>query len=383
AILSTDHILRSISSGLLAVDRKGRIALFNRAAERITGLDGRAVGGRRLDEVFESVSPPLVTLLRGILGGWDGVLRQETTLVSASGEVVPIGLSASPLRDESGEVAGVVSIFQDLTEVRRMEEHVRHVDRLAAIGELSAGIAHEIRNPLATISGSIQVLQSDLPVEGENARLFELIVRESDRLHRIVEDFLSFARTGPLERGPVEVADLLSELRDVTYNHPKKGAGVELLFPPPPARYVLRADGEQLRRALLNLIVNAFEAMGDSGTLIVSVRSVGSFQASPEDYPMAALEVSVSDTGPGIGAHARTELFRPFFTTKKGGVGLGLALAQKIVVSHNGKIEVASGEKGTVFSVLLPWEGAIRRPGADTEGNNAECAVIGGGRGNG
>jgi two-component system sensor histidine kinase PilS (NtrC family) len=369
ASMNTDQILRSLSSGLLTVDGRGHVALFNRAAEKITGLESGTIVGRNFETVFETVSPPLVTLLRGILTGWGDVLRQETTLLSAAGEIVPIGLSASPLHDEEGEVVGVVSIFQDLTDVRRMEEHVRHVDRLAAIGELSAGIAHEIRNPLATISGSIQVLQTDLTVGGENERLFELIVRESDRLHRIVEDFLSFARTGPLERGPVDVAALLDEVSDVVTNHPKRAEGIELRFEPPPIRFELRADEEQLRRVFLNLVVNAFEAMGERGRLTVAAQAVDAFQASPGDYPVGAVAISVTDTGAGIGEHARAELFRPFFTTKKGGVGLGLPLAQKIVVSHNGKIEVRSGEKGTTFTVYLPWDGAVHRSNetSDTE----------------
>ncbi|MFH1680751.1 MAG: ATP-binding protein [Candidatus Eisenbacteria bacterium] len=356
ASLNTDQILRSLSSGLLTVDRDGRIGHFNRAAERITGLESENVFARPFEEVLEKASPPLVTLLRGILSGWDGVLRQETTLVSASGEVVPIGVSATPLRDEKGGVAGVVAIFQDLTDVRKMEEHVRHVDRLAAIGELSAGIAHEIRNPLATISGSIQVLQGDLPVEGENCRLLELIVRESDRLHRIVEDFLSFARTGPTEQRPVDLVGLLEEIRDLVANHPKRNPGVEVRFENAEERCMVRGDGEQLRRVFLNLVVNAFEAMGEKGTLTVRVRPVLAFQASPEDYPVSAVAVSVSDTGPGIGPRERAELFRPFFTTKKGGVGLGLALAQKIVVSHRGKIDVFGENGGTTFTVLLPRE---------------------------
>jgi len=364
ACLNTDQIVGSLSSGLLTVDEAGRIVHFNRTAEKITGLEARTVLGRPFEEDLEKASPPLVTLLRGILSGWGDVLRQETTLVSASGEMVPIGMSASPLRDETGNVAGVVCIFQDLTDVRRMEEHVRHVDRLAAIGELSAGIAHEIRNPLATISGSVQVLQAELSVGGENARLLEIVVRESDRLHRIVEDFLSFARTGPTERRPVDITALLEEIRDLAAAHPKRGSGVTIRFDPPGERFTVRGDAEQLRRVLLNLVTNALEAMGERGTLAVRTQAVRAFQASPENDPVSAVALSVSDTGPGIGARARADLFRPFFTTKKGGVGLGLPLAQKIVVSHQGKIDVRSDHEGTTFTVLLPREETAVRSGA-------------------
>lgn len=374
--LNTDQILRSLSSGLLTADRRGRIVNFNRAAERITGLESRMVTGQSFETVLGEVSPPLVTLLRGILSGWDDVLRQETTLRSRAGELVPIGMSASPLRDEEGENAGVVCIFQDLTEVRRMEEHIRGVDRLAAVGELSAGIAHEIRNPLATISGSIQVLLGELRVEGENQRLLELVVRESDRLHRIVEDFLDFARTGPIEARPVDLTTLLEEIRDLTENHPKRGLRTEVRVEAAGPRYEIDADAEQLRRAFLNLAVNAFEAMGDAGTVTLRVGALRSYQSSPGDTPGRAVTVEIRDTGPGIPEGRGEELFRPFFTTKKGGVGLGLALAQKVAVAHRGKIEVGGDHRGASFTVILPWEGAVVRERAAGEPRGPEEEVL-------
>ncbi|MFH1277447.1 MAG: ATP-binding protein [Candidatus Eisenbacteria bacterium] len=374
--LNTDQILRSLSSGLITVDRRGMIVNFNRAAERITGLETRMVTGRQFERVLEEVSPPLVTLLRGILSGWEDVLRQETTLRSLAGSVVPIGMSASPLRDEEGRNAGVVCIFQDLTEVRRMEDHIRSVDRLAAVGELSAGIAHEIRNPLATISGSIQVLLGELRMEGENQRLLDLVVRESDRLHRIVEDFLDFARTGPIEARPVDLVALLEEIRDMTANHPKRAAGTTVRVEAPGRRPEIAADAEQLRRAFLNLAVNAFEAMGNSGTLTFRVGFLRSYQSSPGDTPGEAVVVEVRDTGPGIPDGRGEELLRPFFTTKKGGVGLGLALAQKVVVAHRGRIEVGGDARGAAFTVILPWDGAVVREREAGESTGPAEAVL-------
>ncbi len=374
--LYTDQILRSLSSGLLTVDQGGNIVHFNHAAERITGLESPSVIGRRYDAVLEEVSPPLVTLLRGILSGWKELLRQETTLRSLAGGVLPIGMSASALKNEEGESAGVVCIFQDLTEVRRIEEHVRSVDRLAAVGELSSGIAHEIRNPLATISGSIQVLRAELVVEGENRRLLDLVVRESDRLHNIVEEFLDFARIGPIRRDRVNVNELITEIIGALPNHPRRGAGVEVLFEKPGIEYGLIGDEEQLRRVFLNLIVNAFDAVGKEGIVTVHIRPVDSFQASADDRPSEALEITVRDTGPGVDPEMEKEIFRPFFTTKPGGVGLGLALAQKIVVSHGGKIDMRSDAKGTTFSVTLPREDSVSGPGSPDEERSVEALAF-------
>jgi len=374
--LNTDQILRSLSSGLLTVDQGGNVVHFNHAAERITGIESSSVIGRRYDAVLEEVSPPLVTLLRGILSGWKELLRQETTLRSPAGGVLPIGMSASALKNEEGESAGVVCIFQDLTEVRRIEEHVRSVDRLAAVGELSSGIAHEIRNPLATISGSIQVLRAELAVEGENRRLLDLVVRESDRLHNIVEEFLDFARTGPTNRDRVNVNELITEIIGALPNHPRRGAGVEVRFEKPGIEYGLIGDEEQLRRVFLNLIVNAFDAVGKKGIVTVHIRPVDSFQASADDRPSEAIEITVRDTGPGVDPEMEKEIFRPFFTTKPGGVGLGLALAQKIVVSHGGKIDMRNDAKGTTFSVTLPREDSVSGPGSPDEEKSVEALAF-------
>ncbi|MBN1826269.1 MAG: PAS domain S-box protein [Candidatus Eisenbacteria bacterium] len=356
--LDTDQILRSLSSGLLTVDREGRVVHFNRAAEQIAGLSACAVSARPCRAVFENLSPALAEMVEGIRDGGAAVARRETDLITPFGDVVPIGVSASALHDEKGGTAGVVAIFQDLTDVRKMEEQIRHADRLAAVGELSAGIAHEIRNPLATISGSIQVLQGELDVTGENRRLLELIVRESDRLHRIVEEFLDFARNRPLGRARIDLTAFLEDLVENLRAHPKVGPGVRVLLRSERPGAELAADEELLRSIFLNLTVNGAEAMGGKGELVVEVGEVEDFRSAPDSGPDRAIAVRVTDKGPGVSEEVRRNLFRPFFTTKKGGVGLGLAMAQKAALSHNGKIECTSGPEGTTFTVYLPWDGA-------------------------
>lgn len=356
--LDTDQILRSLSSGLMTVDRYGRIMNFNRAAEEICGIKSDHVIGKSYEDAFGQFAPEMIALINGILSGGESALRQETNLVSLSGEIIPLGVSVSALRDVEGENAGVVAIFQNLTEVRKMEEQIRHADRLAAVGELSAGIAHEIRNPLATISGSIQVLKSELPVEGENKRLLELVVRESDRLHRIIEEFLEFARIRPARQVRVDFRMLIEGIIDQLPDHPKMRENVRIhLQPDIPSAEVL-ADEELIRTVFLNLAINGMEAMNGGGDLTIGVREVESFRGSPDAAPTRALAVRIEDTGEGIPDENRKELFNPFFTTKKGGTGLGLSMAQKIVLRHNGKIELESGPWGSAFTVYLPWDGA-------------------------
>jgi len=295
-------------------------------------------------------------MVEDILGTGADVRRREIIVVGASGEPVPVGVSASALKSDSGGLAGVVAIFQDLTDVRRMEAQIRHADRLAAIGELSAGIAHEIRNPLATISGSIQVLQAELPVEGEQVRLLGLIVKESDRLHRIVEDFLDFARTGPAHRAKVNIGAILEEQVRLMKNHPLRGPGIDIVLADEMPPVDLFADDEQICRVFLNLMVNALEAMKGGGTLSIAVRLEGGAAKSDGSCSHEAA-IEFRDTGIGIVSESTEELFRPFMTTKKGGTGLGLAIAQKIVLSHKGRIEAAGRPDGSVFTVYLPCDG--------------------------
>ncbi len=358
AHLDTDQILRAMSSGLLTVDGDGIVVHFNHAAEEIFGVSAREIIGKRCRDLLRDRSLALVTMVEGILAGGADVRRREITVIHSAGEPVPVGVSASALRSDSGTLAGVVAIFQDLTDVRRMEAQIRHADRLAAIGELSAGIAHEIRNPLATISGSIQVLQSELAVEGEQVRLLGLIVKESDRLHRIVEDFLDFARTGPAHRGKIDIGAILEEQVRLMKNHPLCRPTIDIVLADEMPRVELFADDEQIRRVFANLMVNALEAMPAGGTLTIAVRlHEEDAGGTGTDAPAIEAAIEFRDTGEGIAPEAADYLFRPFMTTKKGGTGLGLAIAQKIVLSHNGRIEAVGEEGGSVFTVYLPCDG--------------------------
>ena len=267
----------------------------------------------------------------------------------------PLGISISPLTDGTQRRRGVIAVFQDLTEVHEMRERVRKADRLAAVGELSAGIAHELRNPLASISGSIEMLYHELALEGENRRLMELIMRESDRLDRIISDFLEFARLRTPRRVPSKLDRCIDEVVTLVRQNTEKSEGISIRTIIEPALPDVWMDDEQMRQVFMTLAVNACEAMARGGTLEIAVERGGGM-----------VRVSFMDEGSGIDPEGLERMFEPFFTTKDGGTGLGLAMANKIVNAHGGSIEYRNAERGAVFTIVLPV-GAPAREQTDLE----------------
>jgi two-component system sensor histidine kinase PilS (NtrC family) len=335
ALFDTESILENMSSGLATVDALGVIRHWNRAAAEIMGLPADAVRGRHYREAF---GPGLESFAE----------RLHETL-EPDGSVVPLGLSTSLLRDGYGERRGVIAVFQDLSEVKDLEAKIRHGETLAAIGELSAGIAHEIRNCLNPIAGSVEVLQRELRVTGENARLLELIVRESERLDSFIRELLDYARERPLHTETVEVGSLLRDAVDVARRHPSAGPDMLLELTPSDEALWARMDYEQMKQVLLNLIINAMEAIETTGR--VTVRPV----AESRGPRRGVVGFEVRDTGVGIPAEELQRVTEPFFSTKNGGTGLGLAIVNRIVERHGGTMHLESrvGE-GTSIRVWLP-----------------------------
>jgi two-component system sensor histidine kinase PilS (NtrC family) len=369
--------VESIMSGLLTTDSSGHISSFNPEAERITGLSADEVLGVEL----ESVIPGAIALLPsfgGQLGG--GPARTRLSYQNRSGEKLYLGLGDSILRGEDGEAQGHVVIFQDVTDVVAMETDLTRSERLAAVGELSAKIAHEIRNPLASISGSIQILAGESEVKGESARLMGIVVRETDRLNHLITDFLRYARPAPTVTRPVEVDLLFAQLIDMI--EPTLPENIELRVDIKPGNWI-ESDADQLTQMLWNLCLNAIQAMPDGGRLGLSVTTwpEASAQEAPASirkdttsdfvgdsagampHAVAAadakeagwLEIEVSDTGCGISDDLQVDIFEPFFTTKRGGTGLGLPTVYRIVENHGGELQLDSllGQ-GTSFRIRLP-----------------------------
>jgi len=349
----TSAVLDSLAGGLLTVDLWGRIGAFNPAAERILGVQAASVRGRTLAEAFASRAPFLHDKLARSLGEQAPIHRLELQLALPHGGVRPLGLSTSVLRSARGEARGLLASFQDLSDVRRMQERVRRADRLAAVGELSAGIAHEIRNPLAAIANSIDMLRDELPVRGEQRRLMDLVVTESERLNRILDDFLEYARSRPLRPAVVPVGRALDEVVTLLRCHPDIGNDIVIQVEDRAGSIQACIDEAQMKQVYLNLALNAFEAMQHRGTLTVAVEVCAGDEPGLVDTPCVRLRFR--DTGPGLAPGEEAAIFEPFHTTKPHGTGLGLSIAARIVESHGGRIDAATHpEGGAEFSVYLP-----------------------------
>jgi two-component system sensor histidine kinase PilS (NtrC family) len=281
--------------------------------------------------------------------------RPEIRFRRPDGEEIHLGFSSSRMKDPEGKATGQVFIFQDLTPIKQMEERVRIADRLAGVGELAAGLAHEIRNPLASIAGSSQLLRESPGVPGEEATaLLEIIERESRRLNGLITDFLTYA--GPTARNvqPVDLTGLVGDVAEAVRAGEARDAGISIVLPA--LREIsVEGDPEQLRQVMWNLVRNALQASPPGGRILVDI-----FEQIRQGIRYAV--ATVSDSGPGIAPQDQARIFNPFFTTKGGGTGLGLSISQRIVHSHKGFIEVRSAPgKGSTFSVFLPMRAERER----------------------
>lgn len=343
--VDTNYILENMSSGVLVIDSVCRVVTMNVAAEMILEIVKEDVLGRHVDEALGRRVPDLAHELVQSLSTERGKCRHEIAAHTRDGQHRPLGISISLLTDGADRRRGVIAVFQDLTEVHEMRERVRKADRLAAIGELSAGIAHELRNPLASISGSIEMLHTELKLDGENGRLMELIMRESDRLDRIISDFLEFAKIRQPRKLPARLDKCLSETMVLLKKNAEKSAGISIRLECAEDMPQVYMDDEQMRQVFMNLAVNSCEAMQKGGTLDVVAGPTGGGE----------VRVAFCDNGPGIDPEGMERLFEPFFTSKEGGTGLGLAIANKIVEAHGGAIEYRNREQGgAVFTITLP-----------------------------
>jgi signal transduction histidine kinase len=295
-------------------------------------------------DVFSERMPGLAACLMDGVTSRMGYPRRELEITNPSSRRVPLGLSTSILTEDSGELRGVIAIFSDLTEAKELEDRVRKSDRLAAVGELSASIAHEIRNPLAAISGSVEVLSRELALDGENHRLMVLILKESQRLNRILTDFLTYARMGRPAYNKVELCHIVADIRELLKRHESVPANVELRFDTDESVAYVVADEGLVRQLVMNLALNACEALdGRAGEVVFRLGRV------PGDR---SLWLSVSDNGPGIPPEIADRVFQPFFSTKKNGTGLGLAIVHRICNVLRLKLGLQTGpDKGTTFTI--------------------------------
>jgi two-component system nitrogen regulation sensor histidine kinase GlnL len=361
----TADILSGIIDGVIVADADGRVLIWNRAAEELTGIAGDDAVGRDLRAVLAD-NPAVVGQVEKTMASGRSYSDYEADLAVKHGPQHPVGLVTSTLTDDDGRVTGVILTIRDQAGVRDLKERIRRSDRLATLGMIAAGIAHEVKNPLVGIRGAAQLMKSDLRSLKEAGlgscksltEYLDVILKESDRLNRVLEGILDFTRSKPREMKGANIHSILDRVL-LLNEEAARQRGIVLTRLYDPSLPDVHGSGDQLIQVFLNIIKNAVEAMPSGGKLTVMTRMSDLFttvQADGRKYQL--MVVKVSDTGSGIRQEHLEDIFTPFFTTKDRGVGLGLALSYQIVQEHLGTIRVESEEdEGTTFSVYLPLAG--------------------------
>ena len=335
----SENILRSIGDGLLTADLDGRVSYANEAAREILGRSDEALLGQPLQRLFTSLGDGA--------SAWEEALAaryREVSVERPDGTPAVLGLSASALRDATQAPRGWLLVFHDLSVLKAMEQTVRRSERLAAVGKLAADMAHEIRNPLASMTGSIELMSHDVGLTPETQVLMGIVLREGERLNQLISDFLDYARPTDPEAAPFDLAQVIEETMWM-FRHQKFGEVEPEIESVVRGPIPLEADLNQVKQVLWNLLKNAVESLPGKGRVVL--------RAAPGEHGGARLEIE--DDGAGIKAAELPHLFEPFFTTKPMGTGLGLATVHRILEAHGGHIEVQSEPgRATCFTVLLP-----------------------------
>jgi two-component system sensor histidine kinase PilS (NtrC family) len=333
----SDIIFQSAGTGLVALDRAHRITAFNHAAETMTGLPASTAVGANWTDVF-GVKPPLENLDAGS----EAPVRREIDFRRPDGTILPVHITASPLKAGGGEPIGCIAACEDLSSIRAMEDKMRQADRLALLGRMAANIAHEVRNPLASLSGAVEALTCSDVVGEARSRLTEIVVRESGRVSEIIGAFLEYAHPVRLQVERIDAAVVLDDL--LTALSPPPGSDGVKIVRVFPASLPLEADRARFRQVVWTVCVNALGAMPSGGELRVEAQRHAGM-----------VEVTVSDTGDGIAPQDLPHALEPFFATRHDATGLGLALVHRIVQEHGGEITVRSdGGLGAEVTLRFP-----------------------------
>lgn len=337
-------IVANLESGLMTVTREGAIRVFNRYAEELTAQTQEDVYDLHLEQLFPEIAA-------AVLGDLERGASGTCVWAVPGGESLVLGYRSVPFTDVRGETAGAIINFKDLTEKIRMEEALKRSDKLAVLGALAARMAHEIRNPLAAMSGSVQLLTDHCAIAENDQRLLTIIQRETDRLNALITNFLSYARPVSPRKEPIRLADLVDEVR-LLVSSDRRFTGVAITGQVS-EDMTINADQNQMRQVLINLLNNSVEAMTDGGT--VDIRAYGGV-CGGEGMPTSEHAViTVSDSGSGITEEAAAHLFEPFWTTKSDGTGLGLAITYRIIEEHGGTIMAESPPQGGCrITITLP-----------------------------
>ena len=347
------HVIESLTSGLATTDPDGRVLTFNQTARAITGRGVSEAVGQLIYELLQLPA----AFVDAVQSRSKHSYRTEVTYTTPAGRQIDIGLSASPLNVPGGQ-GGLLFVFQDVTETRRMERVARLQQRLAAVGEMAAGIAHEIRNPLASMSGSIQILRHDLPLNSEQEQLMDIVLRESERLNETIKTFLAYARPQRFATKQLDLRRVINDAALLLRHGSEAGEQhqVDVSAPQDPVWY--EADENQIRQIVWNLATNGLRAMPEGGRLVLAVATAGDGEVM----------LSVSDEGVGIPADELDRVLQPFHASFGKGTGLGLAIVHRIVSDYDGELQITSKEgSGTTVAIRLP----TRPSGASTSERGA------------
>ncbi len=354
--MNYEAVLAGLPDAVIAVDATLRVVFWNAAAEELTGRSARRAEGRAVKDILPAGST-LVTRLAETLGAGESRSEADAGVETVEGRTVPVSLVTAPLFARDGTVEGAVAVLRDVSRIRQLEAEVRRGETLAAAGRVAVGVAHEIRNPLGAIRGAVQLLKRELGDEPRLAEYTAVLVKEVDRVNRIIEMLLDLGRPVQLQRVPLNLHQLLERVT-LLHEEAATARGVALVRRYDPSLPPILGDEDCLMQVFHNLVVNALDAMSRGGRLTLATRvSLNPLYGKVDmgSGQRAMVEVQVIDDGGGIPASARARIFDPFFTTKDRGLGLGLALCHRIVEEHRGAIHVDSTEgRGTVVTCFLP-----------------------------
>src|SRR6266542_2572393 len=351
--LEADDVLRNIRTGVVTVDADGRLLYANPAAEEILGFRGREWLGRSVMPEFARLAPEFWAAVTSTARRGVRLMRVEAT-VHRPDRTFPIGVTTTTLDGPIGAVPRVSAIFTDISDSKRLEELHLRAERLEAVAELSSSLAHEIKNPLASIRSSVEQLARSSRSNADEKFMANLIVRESDRLSRLLSEFLDFSRVRVTECRPMDLHQVAEAAIRLVRQHPDCGARVKITLEGDPTP--MEGDEDLLHRVVSNLVLNAVQAAGAKAAVVVRTG-----RASANELPGAAgienpVALRVSDNGPGIPDELQERLFEPFATGRVGGTGLGLAIVQRAVEAHRGIVLVVTkaGGGGTTFTIYFP-----------------------------
>jgi two-component system sensor histidine kinase PilS (NtrC family) len=346
------NVVQDMGSGLITADASGRITSMNRSAEEITGYDLAQSLGKPSDTMLS------VRALKNFLKQPNGValpFQTEGECERKDGKSISIRMKVSRFSGPEDPRKGFICVFEDLTEFHELQDKISQAEQLAAVGRFSAGLAHEIRNPLASVSGSIQMLSKGLDLENHHRKLMEIVMRETDRLNSILTDFLNYSQPRKNRKTLVDLTQLIQDVNMLVKHNEDLSSTHQIAFHSDADHMVINADEEGLKQVVWNLCINGLQSMDEGGTLKVGLKKVSSFYAVNFQSDKRGYVLTVEDEGCGIPADQLKKIFDPFNTTKENGVGLGLATVYRIVQQNEGAIEVTSEEgQGTKFSVYLP-----------------------------